>query len=45
MRMCVTDAYDGMSSIEVKVLLTFIVPHATTFAADDVNIEQWIYIK
>ena len=39
MRMTVTNADDSMTSIEVKILLSFIVPYAGSFAPYDIDVE------
>ena len=44
-RMCVTDGDNGMSSIKVKVFLTFVVPYVAAFSFYDVYIEQRIYVE
>jgi hypothetical protein len=45
MRMGVTDGNDGVSAIEVQILLTFIVPYLTTLALHDVDVEKGIDIE
>ena len=40
---CMSDGYDGMSSVEVEVFLSFVVPYVASFAADDVHVEKRIY--
>jgi hypothetical protein len=45
MGMRVTDADNCMPTIKVEILLTFVVPHFTTFALYDVNIEEWINVE
>ena len=45
MGMRVTNADNGMSTIKVEILLTFVVPHFTTFSLDDVYIEEWINVE
>ena len=44
-RMAVTDADDGMTSIEVEILLSFVVPHGTALSLRDVDIKQGIDIE
>lgn len=39
------DRDDRMASVEVKILLSFIVPNVASFTFDDIYIEQWIDIK
>ena len=39
MRMTMTDADDSMTSVEVEILLSFIVPYAGTFAPYDIDVE------
>ena len=43
--MAVTDADDCMTAIEVKILLTVLVPHVATFAALDGDVKKRIYVK
>jgi len=43
--MRVTDADDGMSAIEVQILLTFLVPYLTALALYDVHVEERIYVE
>ena len=38
-RMAMADADDGMATIEVEILLAFVVPNVSTFAAHDVDVE------
>ena len=38
-------AYHSMTTIQVEVFLTLVVPDFTTFALDNVDIEERIYIK
>ena len=39
------DRDDRMASVEVKILLSFIVPNVASVTFDDIYIEQWIDIK
>jgi hypothetical protein len=39
------DADNGMPAIEVEVFLPLVIPYFTTFAPDDVHVEEWIYIE
>jgi hypothetical protein len=39
------DGNNGMSAVEVQVLLTLVVPNPTAFTLDDVYVEEWIYIE
>jgi hypothetical protein len=41
----VPDADDGMPAIEVQILLPFVIPYLTTFAPDDVHVEERIYVE
>jgi hypothetical protein len=45
MGMRMTDADNSMATVEVEILLAFIVPHFTTFSLYDVYIEQWINVE
>ena len=38
-------ADNGMTAIEVKILLTFIVPYLAALSLDDVDVEEWIYVE
>ena len=42
--MAVSDADDGMSTIEVEVLLAFVIPNVATLSACDGDVEEWIYV-
>ena len=39
------DADHGVTAIEIKILLTFVVPNLTAPAFNDVHVEQGIYVK
>lgn len=39
MRMTVTNADDSVTTVEVKILLSFIIPYAGTFAPYDIDVE------
>jgi hypothetical protein len=41
----VSDRYNGMSAVEVKVLLAFVIPNFASFALDNVYVKEWIYVK
>jgi hypothetical protein len=43
--MGVTNGDDGMTAVQVEVLLAFLVPHMATLALDDVYVEERIYIE
>jgi hypothetical protein len=43
--MGVTDGDDGMTAVQVEVLLAFVVPYVTALALHDVHVEERIYIK
>ena len=43
--MGVPDADHSVAAIEVKILLTLVVPHLTTFALYDVHVEERIYVE
>ena len=43
-RMAMTDADDGVPAVQVEILPTLVVPHATALSAHDVDIEQGINI-
>jgi hypothetical protein len=43
--MRVSDADHGMPAIEVKILLTLVVPHLTALALHDIHVEERIYIE
>jgi hypothetical protein len=43
--MGMTDTNDGMTTIEVKIFLTLIIPNLTTLSFYDIHIEQGIYVK
>ena len=45
MRMGVPDADDGMTAIQVEILLSFVVPYFTSFSLDDVHVEEWINVE
>jgi hypothetical protein len=34
-----------MSAIEVKILLTLVIPYPATLTLHDVHVEEWIYIE
>ena len=40
-----SDANHSMSTIKIKIFLSFIVPHMTTFALHNIDIEKRIYGK
>ena len=42
--MAVSDADDGMTAIEVEVLLAFVIPNVATLSACDGDVEEWIYV-
>ena len=44
MRMAVPDADDGMTAIEVEVLLAFVIPNVATLSACDGDVEKGIYV-
>ena len=44
-RVGVPDADHGMSAIEVQILLPFVIPYLTTFAPDDVHVEERVYVE
>jgi hypothetical protein len=43
MGMAVTDRDNGMTTIEVKIFRSVIVPHTTAFALHNINIKEGIY--
>ena len=43
--MAVADADDGVSAIEVEILLPFIVPHLASLTFHDVDIEEGINVE
>jgi hypothetical protein len=45
MRMAMTYADNGMSTIEVQIFLTFVVPYLTTLSLDNIYVEKGIYIE
>ena len=40
-----TYADNGMSTIEVKIFLTFVVPYLTALSLDNIYIEKGIYVE
>ena len=44
-RMCVTDRNNRMTTIQIKVFRTLIIPYMTTFSLDNVYVKKRIYIK
>jgi hypothetical protein len=45
MGMTVTYADDSVTTIQVKILLTLLVPHPASFAVIDSDVKKWIYVK
>jgi hypothetical protein len=45
MGVSMTDADHCMTAIEVKILLSFVVPNLATFSLYDVYIEERIYVE
>jgi hypothetical protein len=43
--MTVTYADYGMTTVQVQILLTFLVPYLTALSLHDVYVEQGIYVK
>jgi hypothetical protein len=43
--MRVSDADNGMSAIEVKILLPLVVPYLTALALHDIHVEERIYVE
>ena len=43
--MCVTDRNNRMTTIQIKVFRTLIIPYMTTFSLDNVYVKKRIYIK
>jgi hypothetical protein len=41
----VTDGDDGMSAIQVQILLTLVIPNLTSLSFYDVHIEQGIHVE
>jgi hypothetical protein len=42
--MGMTNGDNGMSAIEVEILVALVVPHLAALALDDIDIEERIYI-
>ena len=42
--MAMSDTDDGMSAIEVEVLLAFVIPNVATLSACDGDVEKGIYV-
>ena len=40
-----TDADNSMTTLEVQVLLTFVVPDLTTLTFDNIDVKKGIYIE
>jgi hypothetical protein len=40
-----SDADDGMTAIQIQILLSLVVPNLTTFALNDVHVEERIYVE
>jgi hypothetical protein len=45
MRMAVSDADDSVTSIEIQILLSLVIPHMASLAVVDGYVEKWIYVK
>ena len=43
--MGVADADDGMSAVQIQILLALVVPHLATLALDDVHVKERIYVE
>jgi hypothetical protein len=45
MGMAVTDGDNGVTSVKVEIFGSLVVPHIATFAFDDVEGEEGIYVE
>jgi hypothetical protein len=39
------DADHGVPSVEVQILLSFVIPYLTTLALHDIHVEERIYVE
>ena len=39
------DGDNGVPSVQVKVFLSFVIPHVAGFSLDNVNVKERIYIE
>ncbi len=44
-RVAVSDPDDCVTTIEIKVLVSLVVPHMAALAVVDGYVEKWIYVK
>jgi len=44
-RVAMPDADDSVTTVQIKVLLTLVVPYLTTFPLHDIHVEERIYIE